>query len=373
MLKIRQVVFLVILALCLIPTSLMVNAIQPSSINESNPSDPVEQVISQINALPSVITLANEETVQSIRQLYNALNETQKAEVTNYQVLVDAEEAITLAFAKVVTMEVIIEAINCPVSLIDKADVISAREIYEQLDEAQKARVQNYVSLLDAEREIARLEQAAFDVIDLIDALPATVTLAYKNQVVAARLGYNRLNNRQKAYITNLDKLLEAELKIIDCEIALVVIEAIDELPETISLADIDDVQDAKNGLDALTPPQLAKVDQWLVDKLNEALIVANKLDAVRNLQTRIRLLPETITADEKEEVFELQSHFDSFDDVQKAALSETDQATLQAAYEQALLLNQQGTATMWIIISASTVSVAGIAFFLLRKKIFRP
>lgn len=77
-----------------------------SSVNRANvvsepvqygyvPVDPSVQVVNAINALPSVITLEDETLVQSIRASYNALSDTQKAAVTNYNVLQNAEATIS--------------------------------------------------------------------------------------------------------------------------------------------------------------------------------------------------------------------------------------------------------------------------------------
>lgn len=58
------------------------------------PVDPSVAVVNAINTLPAVITLENENAVQSIRTRYNALSEVQKGAVTNYNILVNAETLI---------------------------------------------------------------------------------------------------------------------------------------------------------------------------------------------------------------------------------------------------------------------------------------
>ena len=77
-----------------------------SSVNRANvKSNPVgfgtvtlsdaEQVVQMISNLPSTVTLEDANNVKAIRTKYNALSDSDKALVTNYAVLVKAEELIT--------------------------------------------------------------------------------------------------------------------------------------------------------------------------------------------------------------------------------------------------------------------------------------
>ncbi|MGI6363786.1 MAG: hypothetical protein ACOX21_08625 [Bacillota bacterium] len=51
-------------------------------------------------------------------------------------------------------------------------------------------------------------------VINQIAALPEEITLADKNAIEAARSAYEALTPSQQAFVTNLDKLLEAEARL---------------------------------------------------------------------------------------------------------------------------------------------------------------
>ena len=67
----------------------------------------------------------------------------------------------------------------------------------------------------DLEQEEAD-QNTAKEVEEMIDALPDEVTLQDEAAVNAARDAYDALTKAQKAYVGNLDKLLQAEKSIID-------------------------------------------------------------------------------------------------------------------------------------------------------------
>ena len=115
-----------------------------------------------------------------------------------------------------------IDAFGDTVSLDDKEALEAVKEQYEELTDAQKQLVTNYDRLEQLMDQIARLEQeeadqnTAKEVEEMIDALPDEVTLQDEAAVNAARDAYDALTKAQKAYVGNLDKLLQAEKSIID-------------------------------------------------------------------------------------------------------------------------------------------------------------
>lgn len=121
-----------------------------------------------------------------------------------------------------------IDKLSETITLKDKQSVESARKSYDALTNTQKTLVSNYNKLVAAEAKIAELEeaeaiekenQAAADVvIELIKKLPNKIILKDKEAVVFARAAYNELTEAQKALVTNLDKLVKAEATIIELE-----------------------------------------------------------------------------------------------------------------------------------------------------------
>ncbi len=120
-------------------------------------TDPaVEAVIKAISEIGTV-TLDKKTAVEEARQAYNALDDTQKSKVTNVSTLTSAETAIA-DLEKVQEVIDLIEAIgeitlNEPE---DKEDAVKeARKAYKELEtQAQRGKVTNYNLLLDAEEVV---------------------------------------------------------------------------------------------------------------------------------------------------------------------------------------------------------------------------
>ena len=129
--------------------------------------------------MPETITAENvaalKSAVESVRAKYNALTDAQKAYVTNLDVLTAAEgkiasyeqEAADQAAAQAVVNEIagisVPETITAENVAALKSAVESARESYDALTEAQKAYVTNLSVLEDAEEKIAAYQPSAED------------------------------------------------------------------------------------------------------------------------------------------------------------------------------------------------------------------
>ena len=96
----------------------------------------------------------------------------------------------------------------------------SAREEYDSLTETQKELISStsYSRLLNAEAQIQTLkdtklqeEQSAQEVVSLIDSLPDSLTTDNEGVVSSARSAYETLSENAKTLVTNLPKLEEAE------------------------------------------------------------------------------------------------------------------------------------------------------------------
>ena len=146
-------------------------------------------VMDRISAIGTV-TLDSAAAIANTRDAYDALTDAQKALVTNYDVLLAAEErlaqlqqqAADQAAAKAVMDQ--IAAIGTVT--LDSADAIArAREAYNGLTDAQKALVVNYEVLTAAEEQLAQLQQQAADraaakaVMDKIAAIGTVTPVSY--------------------------------------------------------------------------------------------------------------------------------------------------------------------------------------------------
>ena len=118
-------------------------------------ADAVEKLIDAIGT----VTLDSEEAIKAARDAYDALTDAQKELVGNYQTLLDAEAKLAdLKAADAV--EKLIDAIGT-VTLDSEEAIKAARGAYDALTEEQKAQVGNYQTLLDAEAKLAQLKKDA--------------------------------------------------------------------------------------------------------------------------------------------------------------------------------------------------------------------
>ena len=223
----------------------------------------VNDVIEKIDAIGEV-TLASEEAITAARAAYEALTETQQAQVTNYDKLTAAEARLAdLKAAKPV--DDMIDAIG-QVTLESEDAIAAARAAYEALTEAQKAEVKSYDKLTAAEARLADLK-AAKAVDDMIDAI-GEVTLESEETIAAARAAYGALTEAQQAEVKSYDKLTAAEARLAVLKPAKPVEKLIDAIGE-VTLGSESAIAAARTAYDNLTEAQQAEVKNY--DKLTAA------------------------------------------------------------------------------------------------------
>lgn len=135
--------------------------------------DAAAVVVSAINSIGSV-SMESREAISSARAQYDALNETARGYVTNYNVLTAAEAQLAALDAQAAAAaadqqaqseaQSVIDAINNnltnqEINLDKKAVVQQIRSQYDALSDAAKAKVSNYPVLTAAEEAIAALER----------------------------------------------------------------------------------------------------------------------------------------------------------------------------------------------------------------------
>lgn len=118
----------------------------------------VNDAIEKINAIGTV-TPDSGDAIAAARSAYDALTDSQKAEVNNYDTLLAAEARYTDVVA-IDGVEKAIDAIG-EVTLTSGDAIAAARAAYDALTDSQKAEVSNYNTLLAAEARLAELEDAA--------------------------------------------------------------------------------------------------------------------------------------------------------------------------------------------------------------------
>ena len=189
-----------------------------------------KEVTEKIDAIGEV-TLESEGAIKEARTAYDALTDTQKALVTNKDVLEKAEntwkelkdakdkaDAADAAAAKEVTEK--IDAIG-EVTLESEDAIKEARTAYDALTDTQKALVTNKDVLEKAENTWKELKDAK-DKADAADAAAAKevtekinaigdVTLKSEDAIKEARTAYDALTDAQKELVSNKDVLEKAE------------------------------------------------------------------------------------------------------------------------------------------------------------------
>ena len=233
-----------------------------------------------------------------------------------------------------------IDALPSSINLSHKSAVQAARAAYDALSETDKAKVTNYSKLTAAEATIAQLEAnqtAANKVINLINNLPSTITLADKEAVEAARAAYDALTSAQKNLVTNYERLQKAESAIAQLEAeqdeieknkaaAKVVVDLIDALPSPITLADKDAVSAARAAYNNLTADQKGYVTNY--DKLTAAEATIAELEAkekekaeVNAVIALINEIPNPVTLADKETVAAARAGYDALSPEQQESV----------------------------------------------------
>ena len=177
------------------------------------PDDPAVVAVKELIDAIGEVTLDSGDAIDAARAAYDELPEAKKALVDNYEKLTAAEEAYTAlvdaAAAKAV--DDLIDAIG-EVTLESGDAIKAARAAYDALTDTQKELVKNYEELTAAEEAYTALVDAAAAkaVDDLIDAI-GEVTLESGDAIKAARAAYDALTDTQKELVKNYEKLLAAE------------------------------------------------------------------------------------------------------------------------------------------------------------------
>ncbi|MGM9640016.1 MAG: S-layer homology domain-containing protein [Faecousia sp.] len=231
-----------------------------------------EKVSSLIDAIGTV-TLESEDAISEARAAYDALTDAQKALVTNYERLTEAEETLHKLQTNKAAADAVMEKIDTigTVTLDSEEAISEARAAYDALTEDQKALVSNYETLTEAEEMLKALqkaaadEQAAAQVSALIDAI-GTVTLDSQEAIEKARVAYDALTEDQKALVTNYERLTEAEAILnklkADKAAADAVMEKIDAIG-TVTLDSQEAITEARTAYEALTKDQKALVSNY--------------------------------------------------------------------------------------------------------------
>ena len=313
----------------------------------------VDKVIAAITLLPNEISLKDEVLVQEVNTLYNELNDNQKKAVTNYNKLQQALNTIQEIKNNIDML------INNLVSAIDSLpDAITLEyedainnllEQFSSLTEDQKVKITNYEKLLKAVNKIKELKQNEIDkaealkMDEIINTLPSNITLDDEQEVLRIKEIYDQLTVNQKIKVTTYSKLKKA-LETIEHikkqnETLEKVIKAIDALPEEITVQDEGKVHHANALYIVLDDEYQKKVPNY--SKLEKALEIIRAFDEdVKNVVSKINLIPSTLTLDDKEQVVEVLALYNDLTEDQKNIVTNYD--VLLKALETLVILQEE-------------------------------
>ena len=316
-----------------------------------------EKVENQIKQIDETIELTDEceAKITTARKAYDSLTREEKRYVSNYDVLLKAEEQLAAlkkekadkeaADAVIAQIDALPTAEN--VTLEHQEAVDAARDAYSKLTDDQKKLVSKETTdkLESAEKKIAQLleEQAADLVLEEMNALPSKDNLTLDDEVAlaGAEAHYNALSDAQKEYLngkapesvaklgelrTQLEKLKKDAA---DKAAADAVTEKLNALPseEDVMFQDEAVLKQAREAYDALSDDQKKFVSGEAYDKLEKA---EQKLKALKEeaeaVTKQIQELPAVgdLKLEDAEKVSLARSAYDALNADQKRQLTES-------------------------------------------------
>lgn len=218
-----------------------------------------------------------------------------------------------------------IDALPKEITVADEAKVKAARAAYDALTDTQKKRVANLDKLLQAESMLAE-KLAVQRVMDAIDALPQEITLADAHKVKQVRQAYNQLTAEQQMQVSNRDKLEAAENTLRKLVNVSSVTQMIAELPQDITLEDQDAVYAARAAYELLPTEKQAQVANLgkleMAEKQLELLLSAQQ---VQQVVDSIHALPEQVTLQDAAAVQAARDAYEQLTESQKAQVYNVD------------------------------------------------
>ena len=253
------------------------------SNGDGSTADKVDELISRIGE----VTLTSEckQKIDAARRAYDSLSDSEKKKVTQLPVLTAAEKK----YNELKTADDLTKAKNVD-NLIGKIGTVTtgsgeainrALGAYRDLTPEQQQLVTKFGELQTALRTWNKLKSD--EVISLIDKIVTPVTAQSKASIDAARKAYDALTADQKAMVTNLKKLTNAETAYAkltatpsDENKAQAVIDQIKKLGD-ITLDSEKDILAARKAYDALTDLQKKLVENYDVLTAAEAKLAMLK------------------------------------------------------------------------------------------------
>jgi hypothetical protein len=313
----------------------------------------IQDIIARIDGLPDPLRIADLATVDAIRVSFNALTLEQKGLVTNIAELTAAENTIDALIDEVNRVKALIAALGDPILLADETDIEDAREAFDALTTEQQGLIDNVDVLTSAEDDYQTLLDEIDVVNGLILALTTPTTLASEDAILAAREAYDALTVEQQGRILNVSKITTAEA---DYQILVDEVEAVKaliiDLETPVMIAHEDDIEAARAAFDALTLEQQGYVTNvsTLTNAETDLATLYAEIDAVNAM---IEALNDPITLEDDLAVSEAKEAYDDLTEEQQGYI--VDFPVLQASINTIGVLKADINAVIALIIDLDT------------------
>ncbi len=283
----------------------------------------VQSIKTAIDAIGEV-TIERSIAIQEARKLYDGSKEHIKKQVDNYATLEEAETKLSLLLDEQAVNEAE-EAINSigEVTLDSSAQIETARNMYNRLEERNKNQISNYSVLEEAEAKLSQLldEKAISEVEAAIDAI-GEVTADSSDVIENARTLFDNLDDRIKNQVNNYATLKKAELVL-----SQIRAESVNTLLDNMDLEALvtqnpDDIKAAYEQYSSLTNEEKKNISK--AEELESAMeIIAENesADRIRAVEDSIKALTEN-NSDNAEEIRKTLSAYYNLSESEKQQIS---------------------------------------------------
>ncbi len=158
------------------------------------------------------VTLDSEDPIKVARKSYDNLNDAQKARVTNEEVLTQAENTWKKLNAEVDVVNLLISKLSGK-GVEEKALIETALDAYNNLSEGQRLKVVGHEELQTSALKLAQDEAKITQANEKIQAI-GEVTFDKEDEIKEAREYFNAMDENLKEYVARLPELVEAEKKL---------------------------------------------------------------------------------------------------------------------------------------------------------------
>lgn len=251
--------------------------------NTQNLKASSDYVIEEINKLPSVITLEDEGAVLRVKEIYEALPQTEKTKVTNYQKLVDALELVEIKKTAANEVKNFVDKSKYSLNYQAKIDTLINETITNINNDATKQAVDSTLSTFKntiSTYPIAKVElkDAINNAITEVNNYYNTIDLSYYEEYLHASLENLLVSAKEEISEALSEEIISQAVTQFKTDI-----NAIPNVKDEFDQA-INSINNSLNN----KIQSLIKTNEWLKDY--EARLVVYKMELINELKTQNKI-----------------------------------------------------------------------------------